>query len=329
MRPLAAAVLLCAAPAVARPVVAQGGTWAFAAAPHADLWFHGLAVVGLEGYGPLPYYRPGYAAENRAAQRAAGRYPTPLDSLAPALRAAFQRDSAFEVLHFVPLYFDATEPGELLDALSEVARGGTPTASGARLVGSVLRSASQRRTLGRFVAALRAEWDGFLRVRWEADAARRGQTLATAASDWRDLQGSLAEFLRGRERGTVLASSALGGEGRVVADRVAVWLPSDSAAGRAVVAALLRELCFPLVTATVERTVRVPDRVSAERMSSRGAVRCGALLLERHRPTWLEDYRRVFLRAAGESRSDAAAFERVFAVPEDLLAALRAEIGAP
>ncbi len=311
--------------------------WTITAAAHADLWFHGLAVVGLQGFGPLPFYSAAYATETRAAKRAAGRFPTLLDSLAPELGAAFARDSAFEILHFVPLYFAAAEPAAMLDALAEVARGRPPPEPGARLVASVLRSASQRRALGSLVRALRAEWDGYFGAQWNARRADRERALAAATAEWRDLEGALGGFLRTRrlDAGRALASAAVGPEGRVFRgdpadpedNQVVVWLPAGPDAGRIVVAALVRELCYPLVTATLERTLGGSDRVAAERVSSRAAVRCGALLLERHRPDLVAGYRAAFLGGVGESATDAATFERVFAVPPPLLAALRDELG--
>ena len=70
------------------------------------------------------------------------------------------------------------------------------------------------------------------------------------------------------------------------------------------------------------------DRVYAERVSSRGAVRCGAALLECHAPDLLPVYRRLFLTQAGELGESAEPFARVFGIPDGLWSAIQREIGA-
>src|SRR5512147_3215408 len=101
-------------------------SWRVAHDPFVDLWFHSLAVVGFDGYGPLPMYDAQYAARVRAA-KAGAHLTTALDRRAAKFHTAFVADSAFEALHFLPLYFAGTDPAVALPALSSALRG-TPHA---------------------------------------------------------------------------------------------------------------------------------------------------------------------------------------------------------
>jgi hypothetical protein len=103
-------------------------------------------------------------------------------------------------------------------------------------------------------------------------------------------------------------------------------LPGDEAGSAAL--SVVRELCYPLVSGLVEQLgIGVGDRVSAERVSSRAAVQCGAMLLEQHAPNFVDQYRRLFLEAAGEAEATPEAFARRFPVDAELLEALRSEVG--
>jgi hypothetical protein len=103
-RLLEVALLTVAATAVLPASVAgqQGGAaaaadtgWTVRASAAADLWYHGLAVVGFGAGGPFPLYNRDYAERVRAAKQEAGVYPTALDSVAAGLRLEFeeQRDA--------------------------------------------------------------------------------------------------------------------------------------------------------------------------------------------------------------------------------------------
>ena len=41
----------------------SSGGWVFTSLPHADLWFHGMALVDPIGPGPNPLYDPSYPGE--------------------------------------------------------------------------------------------------------------------------------------------------------------------------------------------------------------------------------------------------------------------------
>jgi len=327
---------------VGTPGTVQGqepapGTWTFLSRANADLWFHGLAVVGFEGFAPMPLYNHAQAERTEAAKRAAGVYPTPLDTLASRLRAGFQQDSTFELLHFVPLYFGLSEVGEMLDAVEGAADGDRPTDFGTNVVSTVLQSRSQRRLLKQFVTALRQEWEIFYRSHRAGRHAELAGQVAAAQRTWDYyLAPALDPFLTDRNLlgGVVLASEPVGAEGRIFSGEpedptdnvVAAMLPVDEAGSAAL--SVVRELCYPLVSGLVEQLgIGAGDRVSAERVSSRAAVQCGAMLLEQHAPNFVDQYRRLFLEAVSESEATPEAFARRFPVDAELQEALRSEVG--
>ncbi|MDH3456940.1 MAG: hypothetical protein OER90_08865 [Gemmatimonadota bacterium] len=338
---LATVATCVSAIAVASPAHAQlpvPGAWTFVSSPHADLWFHGLAVVGFEGFAPVPLYSRDYVARVHAAKAERGVARTPLDSMAGSLRAGLERDSTFELFHFVPLYFGVSSVPEMLEALNDVARGRRPSDFGSGAVASVLTSRRQRRVLGEFVRALEVEWELFYREYWEETRAANARHIVASQQLWnRTLGPVLDPFLRARQAlgGVAFVSPAVGLEGRVFGGRperpddhvAAVMLaPSDSLAAALL---LVRELCYPLASELTERMqIGVGDRVFAERVSSRAAIRCGAMLLDRHVPNLTARYRELYLAATSEDGRGAEAFRRAFPVDALLLRELREELRA-
>ncbi len=315
-RSIARTIALAALVAVPRGAAGQAPSgWTFEDSAFADLWFHGLAVVGFDGFGPLPLHDPAYARRLREERVAGGGVATPLERERGRLLAAFRGDEAFEVLHFVPLYFAGADRAEALDALRAVAAAPrsvpdvAPNARvGARIVAGLLAQPRQRETLGSFVAALDQEWSDVVepRRRRDRDAAAAEAVRLRAAWE-RDWAAPLADFLRGQglEGGTAILVPALGAEGRflqrgpsgnagplvALGARRLVDAPGDDQ----VLASLLREMCYPAVRrAFGPFEGRMGGRIDASRASDLAATRCGELLLERRAPGKLAAYRTRF-----------------------------------
>lgn len=321
-------------PATAEPA------WHVKSAPDADIWFHGLAVVGFEGFGPLHMYDPTYASSVRAEKLRRGLYPTLLDRKAAYLKTAFERDSAFEIMHFVPLYFLARD-GELLDLMKGMAQPSVPAnAPAARsggdavaAVGGVLRSERQRKLLLEFAEALdderRVFYDAFVREALPQSL----QSRESLAGFWNDnALPQLAGFLRilDAQAGLLIVSPALGSEGRSVRlgsgpsalTIVAVGMPRSGGSDRLTTVSAVRELCFPIVRKAIgtARTTGM-NRVAADRLSSIAAVRCGSQVVERFMPSLLSTYQARFLRGAGADVPKAnlqSAFFAAFPIPQDV-----------
>ncbi len=322
------------------PHVAGGPGWVLRSSASVDLWYHGLAVVGYDGLGPLPLYAREYAARVTSAKEAEGRYPTMLDRLRTYFRIAFATDSAYEIFHLLPLSFESTEPEPILAALAAAARGETREEPYARILSDVLKKKSQREIAGQFITALDAEWRAFLKGHWEADSIGRNAYLAEAGRQWETrIAPGLRAYLTNRrlERGIALASPALGPEGRVVLSELdgsddhvmAVQMPVDMEDPSMVLFAMVRELCYPAASQEVERWVVHPDdRVTVARLSSQAAVRCGAMLLDARAADLAGAYRRSYVRAAMLD-PDRVTFENAFPVDAQLLKKLRRELRIP
>jgi hypothetical protein len=323
-------------------------TWSVANLPHVDLWYHGLAVVDFEGFGPLDFYSDDYAARARQEKEQLGIFPTQLDELAPRLRSAFERDSTFEVFHFMPLYFAAASRGGMLDALGEVAQG-TDAAQisdltvrfGAAAAAAVLSRPSQRQVLAEFVEALEEEWRAFYSSFWAKLAAENMERYRQLQETWDGrFATALAGYLQGvnLDQGIIVVTPPLGPEGRIFegdpgnrADNlIAVRADVVQGAPNATLHSVVREACYPVVRRVMNNLASArQDRVSAERASSRAAVRCGAILLEQRAPELVEEYRRSFpTLAPAEAGPEEVAreFVRAFPLDEEVEVALRAAL---
>lgn len=331
---------------------AAPGSWRVQSAASSDLWFHAMAVIGYEGPGPLPMYDREYTRQVLDAKRRSGVYPTLLDRKATALRNAFYRDSAFEVLHFLPLYFLALDADAFLDAVRAITRQDSralnaldPTTRNAvTALGSVLTTRRERDVLGDFLDALQEERRVFYDDYERESSRSRGQQITRAEQYWNaSLAPALAHYLaRSHFRnGLILVSPALGAEGRFVNPRraeergavIAVGLPASALTEYTFALSAVRELCFPLVHEVIERDAGRPEnRVAAERLSSVAAVRCGALAVERYSPELSTAYQSQFLRAVGSPSSGVnidAAFTRAFFLPPAIEASLRRAVASP
>jgi hypothetical protein len=277
--------------------------------PFADLWYHGLAVVGFHGFGPHPLYDAAYGRE------AARRRPEGMLAVQAArFLTEFEKDPAFEVFHFVPVYFANAGALEALQALRQVAsaRGDTPHGPsesvhlGMDVVANILATTAQRETLGAFVEALEREWATGLRDELGAAEQVRGERFLALEERWQRIYlPALRPYLseHGLERGWIVPTPALGLEGRFFGgdpdnaddNVVIVGLADGSANVDETLAPVVRELCFPAVRQAFEQVrTRYADRVAASRASDAAATRCGELLLEARLPAALDAYRSRF-----------------------------------
>jgi len=323
-------------PGGARGAVAQqSGGWTFTSDPFADLWFHGLAIVGFDGFGRVPLYDAEYAWDVTAARRG-DTSPSELELARGELLAALMSDPAFEVLHFVPLYFADAPVDMALDALEHLGDGGASrtdprVAREVTAIGSVLVTPEQRSVVTAFVRALRAERPFLTR--------RRAQGFDIGGSGvaklWKErVQSELGAFLAREQftHGTVVMTPALGTEGRFLDTDggvlVMVGVSADAAAP-AVVGAVLRELCYPAVRrAVAPYESRIEDRRVVSDVSDLAATRCADLLLERHAAELLPPYRARFGVGSSSSGflSAAGLAPGVAALERELDAALAREL---
>ena len=311
---LAAAIVALTATAAPAPAQGAGPGWNFESDAFADLWFHGLAVVGFHGFGPSPLYDPAYALQARQQRSRQGLPATALETQRARFLTIFTNDDAFEILHFVPLYFQGAGRWSAMEALRSIARtpSGMPPVTderarvGTAVVAQVLTSTTQRQTLLAFVELLDEEWRSVVEPARARSAAGRQGMLTDLHARWRDRYAApLATFLEaeGLSSGTAMVATGLGVEGRFVPPSgplargpvVALSQSTDAVSVDAVLSSLVRELCFPAVRrAFGPFEARFRNRVEASRASDLAATRCGELLLEHHAPRQVAAFRARF-----------------------------------
>ena len=299
--------------------VRLAGEWIVTRDPFADLWFHSLAVIGYEGYGPLGLYDARYA-ERVVAAKTRAHVKTTLDRRAVALRDRLTADSAFEVLHFLPLYFVGQDPTLVLAALRNAIRSDVPGSgrrsprSAATIIAAALPTAQERGVMSALIDAVEDEWVAFLRVDRMSHATQDRSNAQALQSAWNErfapvLQAYLTAM--SIERGRILISPAIGTEGRFVREAngaVIIVVSSDpSTAGHAALQALVSQLTFPLLDQLHTPLSAATPRVAAAQARDAAAVRAGAILLDALDAPLAAEYRRHFVDAIG-GRS----FERAY-----------------
>lgn len=275
-------VLALAAVVPLRAASQEAGGWVFRAPGGAHAFFAVLGDLPVSTVGPFRYYQGGGRPRGT-----------------PSLRRALARPQ-FELLHFVPLYAPGLDARALAGALRVAA---TSTAAGRE---SAFLDATLRATLSAEDRRVLPELADLV----EAAAARpRELRLDPAALErrWREhFEPPLRAFLA-QERltgGMVLLSESLGAEGRIFAGRpedpddnvIAVGSWPDARSPDAPLLAMLRELCFPLVTRSMS-SAPAADAASAGVRSALAAVRCGGWLADAVSPAAGRAYRALWTAA--------------------------------
>ena len=327
---MTAFLLLAGTPASAQP---DGAGWTIERLPGADLWFHSLAIIGLEGPGGVQLYDSAYA-DRIAAVKGERGVSTKLDELAADLRDALEQDAASQVLHNVPLYLAPVSFEQMFAALDAVVFEGygsdtldETARSGFEMVAESYRSPRQRRVLQVLLDVLRDEWDNFYSGYWEESVASSTAAVDAIRRQWTtEIGPAMHGFLRaqGLESGTVLLSPALNPRGRLYlysSDRLnaaTAWLPEDQRDFRSAGFSIVRELC----SAAVGNALRAPNIESSVGIWENATLRCGEMVLEREDEDLARAYGEAFLQAAGVPRD--RSFAQAFPIDEALEESLRA-----
>lgn len=329
----------CALPAaqeggvVAPPSNAVTGEWRFGTREHVSLWYHALSfVLPAVGKPPIPIYDTAERDAALAAARRAGVSRTPMQQRADSIAREFAGSSTYDQLQFLPLYFDDA------DALFNGIRawdqaGGDPAraaSGGAReavaLLSAMFDTPRLRRWVVQFAGIVQQERSAYYQAYWSQREPGLRARADSARAFWLQLQQPLQPLLRHLQvrGGEVLLTPSLGAEGRTVTTqallRTAVGGGGASVGAQDVAWELIHELMYSLVTDVVQQHVApaVLADLGEAAVTSSAATRAGALVLERLVPAHAPAYRRLYLRAAGRSGSDVAAFQAAFPLPSDL-----------
>lgn len=319
------------------PVFAQtGGGWTIERTPGADLWFHALAIIGLEGPGGVRLYDGAYA-DRIAAIKSERGVSTRLDELAADLKDALEQDGASQVLHNVPLYFASVAFDQMFAALDAVVFEGygfdtldENARPGFETVARSYRLPRQRRVLQVLLDVLQDEWDNFYSEYWEEDAAASAVAVDAIRRQWTtDIAPAMNGFLQaqGLESGMVLLSPALNPRGRLFiysgdpVNTATAWLPEDEDDYQRVGFSIVRELC----SVAVGKALRAPNLENSVGIWENATLRCGEMVLEGEDEGLARAYSEAVLLAAGLPRDRTIA--QAFPIDDALEQSLRTAVG--
>jgi hypothetical protein len=318
--------------------------WTVRTREHVDLWLHGYALLQRDT-ARIPFFRRGYRDRMLAERRQLG-VTTALDLNADRLTARLTANPALVNGQFVPLYFASFD--ELRRAVDLFFRvEGEPRAAGSQegafyvaLLAASFPTSADRDWVRVFMQSLVEENDRFYRQHWTDAQRRQAPALTAFEAVWRETYAARFErFLTNTQqaRGEILLSLPLDGEGRTLAAAAgrsaltAVQFPDDAANAVEALYVFVHEVVIPVVTTSIADNVTPAEQRSgvADQYAGHGAVRGGALLLERVAPELAAGYMRYYLRAArvpaptGDPR---AAFTAAFPLPELIVGALNRQL---
>ncbi len=331
------AVLALTWPSTNQAQTSGAAGWAIERTAGADLWFHTLAIIGLESPTGAALYDSNYA-DRIAAVKAARGVTTRLAELAPDLRRALDQDPASQLLHDVPLYFASSTYEQMFKALDAVVLEGygadaldETARSGFEIISASYRAPRQRRVLQVLLEVVRDEWDTFYSDYWEESAASSAEAVGAIRQQWTiEIAPALDGFLeaRGLDRGVVLLSPALSERGRLYiysggpVNVATTRLTEDPVALHGTTFSIVRELC----SVAVGQALRSSNVERSADLWENAAVRCGEMLLARENEDLSRAYTAALVTAADVPSN--VSFTEVFPIDDGLEASLRVAISA-
>jgi len=336
-----------AAPARTTPV--QTGTsraqssWRLATLEHVDLWLHGFALLTSDT-GHVPFFARGYKQQITAAKRQRNLF-TQLDANQQNLSARFASNPSLTNAQFVAMYFGSFQ--EIVSATDYFIRAnGNPRAASdpqiqqqIALLAANFPTAADRNWLRLFVQSLQDENTRFFHAYWTSEQQTRGAAYAAFQEAWLSrYYPKLSRFLNNTQQasGQLVLSLPLGGEGRTVNDGkqsnlVAVEFPPTIEAAPEALFGFVHEVIAKLVGEAIADNTTAAEQRSGVTVGyvGNGAVRGGALLLQRVAPELVPAYMRFYLATLGRpapSGDPSAAFAAAFSLPAAILNAVNKQI---
>lgn len=328
-------------PAVEREGRVVSG-WRIATREHVDLWLHGFAMLQADS-SLVPYFRLDYRDATSQARRQAGARSL-LDANLDRLRQRTTGNPALISAQFVALYFASWD--DLREGVERFLRddGNVNAAQTTEMrrmyatLGTYFPASEDRQWLRIFMQSLEDERTRFFAAWWRQQQKLRSAVRSAIDSQWDGGTGmAIGRFLTAsnQRRGTIVLSTALGGEGRTLNvgrgdNFMAVTFPVQGEDPREALFVAAHEAVGSVSNQVVRDNSSAADERSGEsaRWSSLAAVRGGALMLERVAPELADGYRRYYLRLARQPLSGDVAqrFATTFAIPDNIHVALERQI---
>jgi hypothetical protein len=337
------ALLLIATATAAKSPATQARGWRVTTAEQVDLWLHGFAMLTSDT-GRVTFFVRGYKQQITAIKRQKNVYSL-LDANQPELSARFATNPALANAQFLAMYFSSFQ--EIVSATDYFIRsGGNPRAASdpniqqqIALLAANFRTDADRKWLRLFVQSLDDENKKFYHDYWTNEQQARGAAFAQAVQQWNNTwYAKLSRFLNNTQQasGEVLLSLPLGGEGRTLnggkqSNTIAVEFPKTIDGAPDVLFAVAHEAIATVVDGVIRDNTTPAEQRSGATAGyvGNGAVRGGALLLQRVAPDLVPAYMRYYLSTAGVTVSagdPATAFASTFPLPPQIVDAIGRQI---
>ena len=308
------------------------GQWTVDSREHVDLWLHSFALLESDS-NRVPFFRRGYRDSVMAARKRA-HVVSMIDANRDKLAARFLAFPNLVSAQFIPLYFNTWEETRQNIELFLRTQGDPNQAGDLRsqqiiqLFAGYFPTAPDRDWLRLFVQAADDERLKFFSAYYREQQTRRVGVRAAVDSLWRaGYRQKFARFLTnsGAERGTIMLSLPLDGEGRTLdlgqRNRlVAVNYPETPANAAEALFTLAHEVVSSVTSIAIDDNTSPAEKRNgtSDRYASAALVRGGAMLLQRVAPELAEPYARYYLTAARVSFTGGAleALARAFLLPD-------------
>ena len=317
--------------------------WRVTTKEHVDLWLHGFALLTSDT-GRVPFFARGYKQQITALKRQRNVF-SQLDANQQQLSQRFATNPALTNAQFLAMYFPSLQ--EIVTATDYFIRsGGNPRASSdpqiqqeIALMASVFPTSADRDWVRLFVQSLQDESNRFYHDYWTSEQRTRGAAFAEVNQLWIGQHyQKFARFLNNTQQasGEMILSLPLGGEGRTIndskqANAIAVDFPRTVDAAPEALYTFAHEVVARLVEEAIQDNTTPADQRSGATSgyTGIGAVRGGALLLQRLAPNLVPGYMRFYLQTAGAAAptgDPTAAFAAAFPLPQAILTSLGRQI---
>lgn len=316
--------------------------WPVRTQHHVDLWLHGFALI-QDDTTLVPFFRRGYKAEMSDLRRRAN-VNSQLDANMARLRERFALRSDLVNAQFVAQYFgNLDEMSRAMDIFHRAE--GNPRAAGDRetaeliaLLAGYFPLPADRDWARLFIQSISDENTRFYRSYWDQQQRERAPVVTAVTSEWQNMwKPRFQQFLNNTQQagGEILLSLPLNGEGRSLTagktqNSVAVGFPARESDAREAIYVYAHEIVGQ-ITATAVRDNVTPNDARmglADRYIAIGAVRAGAMLLQKVAPELLDGYARYYLRSAGRpiGTNPVTSMTQTFALPNEIRDAISRQI---
>lgn len=304
---------------------------------HVDLWLHGFAMI-QDDTTLVPFFRRGYKAEMTSLKRRAN-VTTQLDVNMSNLRSRFAQNSRLVNAQFVALYFASLD--ELVQVMDLFQRAdGNPRAANNQELASLIQLLNgyfplpaDRDWARLFVQSIRDENSRFYRAYWDQQQRERATVLTAVRDQWQNTYRPRFErFLNNTSQagGEVVLSLPLDGEGRTLTagkqqNSTAVTFPARPSDAAEAIYVIAHEIVGQIVATAVNDNV-TPTQTReglTDRYIANGAVRGGAILIQKVAPELYAGYQSYYLRSANRPPGS---FTSVFALPDAIASAISRQI---